>query len=109
MELGADSTAGRQPGRPFFQRWIAESLDTFVVHTVYSLFEMKSALERAAREERLAGYVVAEFFMEKVQSEHNLALVKATLHFMRFLMCVPLFLAYFNRNMCTILCCPAWI
>ena len=60
---------------------------TVFLHTVYSMFEVKSALERVVP---LAGYVVAEFFMAKVQSEHNLALVKATLHFMRFLMCVPL-------------------
>ena len=43
----------------------------------------------------LAGYIVVEFFMGKVQSKHNLALVRATLHvglsFVRFLV-----FAYFD-------------
>ena len=59
---------------------------------MYSMFEVTSALKSIPP---LAGYDVAEFFMGKVQSKHNLALVKGTLHFVlsfvRFLV-----FAYFN-------------
>ena len=51
----------------------------------------------------LAGYIVVEFFMGKVQSKHNLALVRATLpvglSFVRSLSLLILI------RFCTILCC----